>query len=67
MITALQSAILLDEADLPDGNKTMVTEKMLCNALENIYEKQDHALMNTSEVRTLYSIDMHGRHWDRDP
>eukprot|EP00975_Prorocentrum_lima_P033626 7057550-Prorocentrum_lima.AAC.1 len=40
---------------------------MLCNALEQIYEKQEHALMNLSEVQTFYSIDMHERHWDRDP
>eukprot|EP00975_Prorocentrum_lima_P068707 12922138-Prorocentrum_lima.AAC.1 len=51
MITALQSATLLDEVDLPNGNKTKVTEKMLCKALEQIYEKQGHALMNLSEVR----------------
>eukprot|EP00975_Prorocentrum_lima_P044765 9376860-Prorocentrum_lima.AAC.1 len=67
MITALQSATLLDEVDLPNGNKTKVTERMLCNALENIYEKQEHALMNLSEVRTFYSIDIRDRHSDREP
>eukprot|EP00975_Prorocentrum_lima_P066289 12908362-Prorocentrum_lima.AAC.1 len=67
MITALQSATLLDEVELPDGNKTKVTEKMLCSALAKIYEKQDHTLMNLSEVRMFYSIDMRERHWDREP
>eukprot|EP00975_Prorocentrum_lima_P012079 2564498-Prorocentrum_lima.AAC.1 len=67
MITALQSATLLDEVDLPDGNKTKVTEKMLCNALAKIHEKQEHTLMNLSEVCTFYFIDMRERHWDREP
>eukprot|EP00975_Prorocentrum_lima_P025045 5258967-Prorocentrum_lima.AAC.1 len=67
MITALQSATLVDEVDLLNGNKTKVTENMLCKALQNIHEKQGHALMNLSEVRTSYSIDMKLRHWDRDP
>eukprot|EP00975_Prorocentrum_lima_P063712 12893206-Prorocentrum_lima.AAC.1 len=49
MITALQSATLLDEVDLLDGDKTKVTKKMLCNALENIYEEQDHALMDCAK------------------
>eukprot|EP00975_Prorocentrum_lima_P009972 2123335-Prorocentrum_lima.AAC.1 len=67
MITALQSATLLDEVDLPHGNKTIVTENMLCKALQQIHDKQGQALMNLSEVHMFHSIDMKVRHWDRDP
>eukprot|EP00975_Prorocentrum_lima_P069299 12925542-Prorocentrum_lima.AAC.1 len=40
---------------------------MLCNALEQIYKKEEHARMNLSEVQTFYSIELRDRWYDRDP
>eukprot|EP00975_Prorocentrum_lima_P022149 4660781-Prorocentrum_lima.AAC.1 len=50
---------------MPNGNKCKITAKMLYNALEKIYQKEDEALMNLSEVRTFNSIDLRVRHSDR--
>eukprot|EP00975_Prorocentrum_lima_P001244 268465-Prorocentrum_lima.AAC.1 len=62
MITALSGATLLDEVDMPNGNKRKITEKMLFDALQKIYQKEDQALMNLSEVRTFNWIDLRVRH-----
>eukprot|EP00975_Prorocentrum_lima_P034496 7251286-Prorocentrum_lima.AAC.1 len=66
MITALQSATLLNEVEFPQGDNKKITERMLCQALNNIHVKQGEALMGLSEARTFRSIDMSVRHWDRD-
>eukprot|EP00975_Prorocentrum_lima_P064967 12900603-Prorocentrum_lima.AAC.1 len=66
MITALQSATLLNEVEFPRGDNKKITEKMLCGALNRIHTKQGEALMNLSEVCTFHSINMKERHWDRD-
>eukprot|EP00975_Prorocentrum_lima_P045857 9593329-Prorocentrum_lima.AAC.1 len=50
---------------MPNGNKYKVTEKMLFKALEKIYQQEDEAMMNLSEVRTFNSIDLRVRHSDR--
>eukprot|EP00975_Prorocentrum_lima_P062252 12884646-Prorocentrum_lima.AAC.1 len=62
MSTVLSAATLLSEIDLPSGGKCEVTEAMLSNALQTIYNKEDALLMHLSEVRTFNAIDLRARH-----
>eukprot|EP00975_Prorocentrum_lima_P064419 12897453-Prorocentrum_lima.AAC.1 len=50
---------------MPNGNKCKITEKMLLNALEKIYKKEDEALMNLSEVQTFNLIHPRARWSER--
>eukprot|EP00975_Prorocentrum_lima_P025122 5274665-Prorocentrum_lima.AAC.1 len=61
MITVLSGATLLGEIDTPEGSRRRVTEKMLFAALQKIYQKEEAALVNLSEVRTLNAIDLRSR------
>eukprot|EP00975_Prorocentrum_lima_P011031 2344106-Prorocentrum_lima.AAC.1 len=51
MITALSAAALLSDIKSPSGDKYIVTEAMLNDALQCIYAKEHTALVHLSDVR----------------
>eukprot|EP00975_Prorocentrum_lima_P047337 9897994-Prorocentrum_lima.AAC.1 len=64
MIRVLSGATLLGGIDTPEGNRRRVTEKMLYAARQKIYQKEEEAPANLSEVRTFNAIDLRSRHHD---
>eukprot|EP00975_Prorocentrum_lima_P062034 12883390-Prorocentrum_lima.AAC.1 len=65
MITALSVSTLLSVIESPSGDKYIVNEAMLNNALQCICAKEQSALMHLSEVRTFNAIHLKTRHHDR--